>query len=97
MPPEPECELCDGKGTMTWQQPMAGPDGQWALSQVDHPCVNGCSGWWQLPAAEHGGILDRDTGINAGGNVAQANEQVRTDWSMPPRLRRGPLTEPPAR
>jgi len=96
MPPESECDLCDGTGTMTWQQPVAGADGRWSLSQVAHPCVNGCSGWWQLPAAERGGVLDPGTGIGTGGNVAQVNQQSRTDWSQAPRRGPGPLTEPPA-
>jgi hypothetical protein len=51
---------------MTWQQPVAGVDGRWSLRQLEHPCVNGCSGWWQLPAAEHGGMLDPSTGIRRG-------------------------------
>lgn len=81
MPPEPECDLCEGTGTMAWQQPVPGPDGRWSLSQVEHPCVNGCSGWWRPPAAERGGMLDPGAGITAGGNVAQVNQQQRTDWS----------------
>lgn len=92
MQPDSECDLCEGTGTMTWQQPLAGPDGRWSLHQAEHPCVNGCSGWWQLPAAESGGVLGPGNGVMSGGNVAQANEQLRTDWSWAPELRHGPPT-----
>ncbi|MFS8105150.1 hypothetical protein LFM09_49475 [Lentzea alba] len=80
---------------MTWQQPVPSPGGGWSLSQVDHPCVNGCSGWFQMPAAESGGIVDPGSGIGTGGNVAQANQQLRTDWSQASRSMPGLLTELP--
>ncbi|WP_170155167.1 hypothetical protein [Lentzea atacamensis] len=77
------CDLCDGTGTMTWQQPVPGPDGALCLTEVSHPCVQGCSGWFKLPAAEHGAVVDPGAAEVTAGNVAVANANHRTDWSRP--------------
>jgi hypothetical protein len=81
--PEPECDLCGDTGEMTWQQPIPGPDGAWTLTQMSHPCVNGCSGWWKAAAAEQDIVVEPDGTPMAAGNVAQANQQQRTDWLLP--------------
>ncbi|WP_189160592.1 hypothetical protein [Lentzea pudingi] len=75
---------------MTWQQPVPGPDGGLALTEMTHPCVRGCSGWFRLPAAERGNVID-DPGaaeVIEAGNVAMANLEHRTEWTRP--------TPPPA-
>lgn len=69
---------------MTWQQPVPGPDGALTLTEMSHPCVNGCSGWYQLPAAESGTVVDPTaTGECAAGNVASVNQEHRTEWFRP--------------
>jgi hypothetical protein len=79
------CDLCGDTGTMTWQQPVPGPDGVLSLTELSHPCVNGCSGWYQLPAAESGTVIDRAVSPGrAAGNVARANQEHRTEWFRPP-------------
>ncbi|WP_170156123.1 hypothetical protein [Umezawaea tangerina] len=81
------CDLCDGTGVMTWQQPVPDAGGHVVLRQMSHPCVRGCAGWWKAPAAESGGVVD--VGVPDGdgdvrtGNVAEANRLHRTDWSSP--------------
>lgn len=78
------CDLCDGTGTMTWQQPVPGPDGALMLAEIDHPCVNGCSGWFRVPAAELVNVIDPSPADStAAGNVARANSEHRTEWSRP--------------
>ncbi|GGM90910.1 hypothetical protein GCM10011609_30060 [Lentzea pudingi] len=62
---EDTCLLCAGSGTMSWQQPVPGPEGL-VLHEMSHPCPRGCSGWWRLPHGESKGIV--------AGNVARANE-----------------------
>jgi hypothetical protein len=57
------CDLCGGTGEMVWQQPVPGPDG-YVLRQVSHPCTNGCSGWWKLPAAERSDVIGWTTQAN---------------------------------
>ncbi|ANZ39662.1 hypothetical protein BBK82_30085 [Lentzea guizhouensis] len=74
------CELCSGTGEMTWMQPVPGPDGM-TMTEMSHPCVNGCSGWYRMPAAETGLVVDEEG--RPAGNVAQANTDHRTDWSRP--------------
>ncbi|MET9226398.1 hypothetical protein [Lentzea sp. NPDC003310] len=78
----PECDLCSGSGEMTWRQPTAGPDGVFRLVEMSHPCVNGCSGWYRLPAAERADVVDGPSGEI--GNVARANAEHRTEWFLPP-------------
>ena len=78
------CDLCGGTGAMTWQQPVPGPDGALVLTEMNHPCVNGCSGWFKLPAAEQitvvaSGPADPVTT----GNVAHANLEHRSEWFRP--------------
>ncbi|WP_157528218.1 hypothetical protein [Nocardia sp. NRRL S-836] len=34
---------CSDKGTVAWQQPVPGLDGALVLTEMSHPCVNGCS------------------------------------------------------
>ncbi|MDX8141436.1 hypothetical protein OG205_09755 [Lentzea sp. NBC_00516] len=81
---EHPCDLCDGTGLMTWQQPLPGPDGALALTEMNHPCVNGCSGWFKLPAAERGNVVTAGTAERTtGNNVAQANLEHRTEWFRP--------------
>ncbi|SES00747.1 hypothetical protein SAMN05216188_11976 [Lentzea xinjiangensis] len=80
MEQDPSCDLCGDTGTMTWQQPVTGPDDALTLTEMNHPCVNGCSGWFKLPAAERGTVVDPDEETEAG-NVAVANQEHRTDWS----------------
>ncbi|MGZ3146341.1 hypothetical protein ACVDFE_30980 [Lentzea chajnantorensis] len=80
---EPRCDLCDDTGTITWQQPVPGEDGAFVLTEMNHPCVNGCSGWRRLPAAESGTVVDPDGGGPAAGNVADANRTHRTEWFRP--------------
>ncbi|WP_439657583.1 hypothetical protein ACSHWB_35045 [Lentzea sp. HUAS TT2] len=78
------CELCGGTGTMFWRQPVSGQDGVLELVEMSHPCVDGCSGWYQLPAAESGNVVDTTTTAGpATGNVAAANQIHRTEWSRP--------------
>ncbi len=77
------CELCSGTGAMTWMQPVRNADGEITLTEMSHPCVNGCSGWYRLPAAEAGLVVDESRESPAAGNVAQANLDHRTDWSRP--------------
>ncbi|WP_189160570.1 hypothetical protein [Lentzea pudingi] len=79
---EHSCDLCDDTGTMTWQQPVPGQDGVLALTQMSHPCVNGCSGWYRHPAAESGNVVDPADELVAG-NVAHVNQDHRTDWTRP--------------
>ena len=62
---EDTCLLCAGSGTMSWKQPVPGPEGL-VLHEMSHPCPRGCSGWWKLPYGDSGGIV--------AGNVARANE-----------------------
>ncbi|MFI6100861.1 hypothetical protein ACIA8G_35375 [Lentzea sp. NPDC051213] len=66
---------------MTWQQPVPGPDGALILTEMKHPCVNGCSGWFKVPAAECGNVVAPDA-ANAlrAGNVASVNQEHRTEW-----------------
>ncbi|TWP53999.1 hypothetical protein FKR81_00020 [Lentzea tibetensis] len=68
---------------MTWQQPLPGPDGELRLTEMSHPCVNGCSVWWKVPAAERGDVVDSGTGTTEG-NVAQANQEHRSEWFLTP-------------
>ncbi|MDX3663738.1 hypothetical protein PV646_41195 [Streptomyces sp. ID05-26A] len=78
------CDLCDDTGTMTWQQPVPGPGGALSLTEMRHPCVNGCAGWFKLPAAERGTVVDAGAAeVTEAGNVAAANLDHRTDWSRP--------------
>lgn len=69
---------------MTWQQPVPGPDGTLTLTEMNHPCTNGCSGWFKLPAAERGNVVIPDA-ANAltAGNVAIVNHEHRTEWFRP--------------
>lgn len=90
----PHCDLCGGSGSMTWQQPSPGPDGKMILTEVSHPCVQGCSGWWKLPAAEQVDVVEPDTDSTVG-NVAQANGYHRTEWSQPFEQERGPGSPSP--
>jgi hypothetical protein len=83
MNPEPACDLCDGTGQMTWQQPVLGLDGALTLRQMSHPCVSGCSGWRKMPAAELAGVVDADRGSVTIGNVALSNQDHRCDWFLP--------------
>src|SRR5438128_525884 len=53
-PPERECPLCDGTGVMRWTQMC--PDG--VLRELEHPCVDGCSGYWKHPAAQAGRVVE---------------------------------------
>lgn len=81
---EYSCDLCTDTGMMTWQQPVPGPDGALALSEMSHPCVNGCSGWFRLPAAESATIIDSAMPVERmTGNVADANKDHRTEWFRP--------------
>lgn len=41
---------------MAWMQPLL-ENGTWVLREMSHPCPEGCSGWWKLPAAEQGGVV----------------------------------------
>ena len=68
---------------MTWQQPVPRPDGAFLLTTMNHPCVNGCAGWFKLPAAERGTVVAPEA---TPGNVAVANQEHRTEWhrSAPP-------------
>lgn len=78
------CDLCGGTGSMTWQQPVPGPDGALVLTEMNHPCVNGCSGWFKVPAAEQGIVVGPDLAEQAtASNVAHVNLEHRTDWSRP--------------
>ena len=78
------CDLCDDTGTMTWQQPVAGPDGAFVLTEMSHPCVNGCSGWCRLPSAEGGNVIDlAGSPGRTVGNVAEVNQSHRTEWFRP--------------
>ncbi|MEV6236731.1 hypothetical protein [Lentzea sp. NPDC051838] len=78
------CELCAGTGTMTWQQPVPGPDGMFRLVEMRHPCVNGCSGWFKVPVAEQGDVLAAESSVpGMCGNVAQVNSEHRTEWFRP--------------
>ncbi|WP_434443101.1 hypothetical protein [Lentzea sp. E54] len=78
------CDLCDDTGTMTWRQPVPGPDGVFTLTEMNHPCVNGCSGWYRLPAAESGTVVDPAAADElTAGNVAAANQDHRTEWFRP--------------
>ncbi|MEU7478205.1 hypothetical protein AB0A63_19630 [Lentzea sp. NPDC042327] len=79
------CELCEGSGSMTWMQPVPGADGGMTLTEMSHPCVNGCSGWYRAPAAEAGLVLDGGRDAPAVGNVAKTNLHHRSDWSRPER------------
>ncbi len=80
----PPCDLCDDTGTMAWQQPVPGPDGALVLTEMNHPCVNGCSGWFKIAAAEQSTVVDPDPAdpVTAG-NVAHANLEHRTEWFRP--------------
>lgn len=90
------CDLCDGTGTMTWQQPVPGPDGVLTLTEMSHPCVNGCSGWFKLAIAEQGNVISPGTGDSTlPGNVARANSEHRTEWFRPAQLPKDPGAEPP--
>lgn len=66
---------------MTWQQPVPGPDGTLTLTEMNHPCTNGCSGWFKVPAAERGPVVASDA-LTAG-NVASVNHEHRTEWFLP--------------
>jgi len=81
---EHPCDLCHGTGTMTWQQPVPGPDGALMLTEMNHPCVNECSGWFRVPAAERGNVIDPGPADSITvSNVARANSEHRTEWSRP--------------
>ncbi|MDX8143160.1 hypothetical protein SK854_13615 [Lentzea sp. BCCO 10_0061] len=93
---EHPCELCDDTGVMTWLQPVPNADGTLTMKQMNHPCVNGCSGWFKLPVRETSNVVDPSAGDAAAlGNVARANLHHRTDWLRPalPQQDRG-LTPP---
>src|SRR5215472_9294111 len=59
-PSEP-CPVCNDTGVMRWRQPTKGPDGQFILREMEHPCVNGCGETWTLPAAERALVVDAPT------------------------------------
>ncbi|PRY42260.1 hypothetical protein CLV43_10490 [Umezawaea tangerina] len=61
----PPCDLCGGTGEMTWLQPEP-EDGGYVLREVGHPCTNGCSGWWRVPAAERGDSVGWAAEANVG-------------------------------
>ncbi|MEV6716252.1 hypothetical protein AB0M48_29905 [Lentzea sp. NPDC051208] len=81
--PEHDCDLCADTGSITWQQPVPGENGALVLTEMSHPCVNGCSGWYRLPAAESGNVIDPASERPAAGNVADANQTHRTEWFRP--------------
>lgn len=80
---EPLCDLCEDTGTITWQQPAPGPCGALELTEMNHPCVNGCSGWFKIPAAERGNVISAGAVDIAPGNVAVSNTNHRTEWFRP--------------
>jgi len=61
------CDLCGGTGEMVWQQPEPSPTG-FVLRERSHPCTNGCSGWWRVPAAERpdntGWVVQANTALS---------------------------------
>ena len=69
--PGAECELCQGTGTMSWQQPT--PSG--VLRTIEMPCPNGCGGHWKHPNAERGRAVDQadDRPARVRGQADEAN------------------------
>lgn len=57
--------MCHGQGVMRWQQPSRGPDGQFLLREMEHPCVNGCGDRWKHPAGEASVVIDCPSGLPA--------------------------------
>lgn len=41
-----------------WTQPVPQDDGTFVLHEMEHPCTQGCSGWWMQPAAESRDVVD---------------------------------------
>ncbi|RSN65401.1 hypothetical protein DMH01_03220 [Amycolatopsis sp. WAC 04182] len=52
------CELCDGTGVLSWQQPSA--DGR-VLRTIEMDCPNGCSGHWKHPVAEQDRVIETES------------------------------------
>lgn len=70
-PASNDCRLCQGTGTMSWQQPC--PDG--TMRTMEWPCPNGCGGHWKHPAAQSGRVIEQTPDdLPATGARAAANE-----------------------
>lgn len=54
----PHCSWCRDTGFITWNQPIPQADGSFRFAELSHPCTQGCSGWWRLPAAQRGRIVE---------------------------------------
>lgn len=84
--PEHDCDLCADTGSITWQQPVHGENGALVLTEMSHPCVNGCSGWYRLPTAESGNVINPASDGPAAGNVADPNQHYRAHRLVPARF-----------
>ncbi|HEX7662597.1 MAG TPA: hypothetical protein VF444_24290 [Pseudonocardiaceae bacterium] len=41
-----------------WIQPVPQDDGSFLMREMEHPCTEGCGGWWRQPAAESGNVVE---------------------------------------
>lgn len=70
-PSSGDCGLCEGSGTLAWQQPQ--PSG--ILRTMEMPCPNGCGEYWKHPHAERDRVVEQpdDSPARAEGNTGEAN------------------------
>lgn len=68
-PSADQCGLCQGTGTMSWQQPTEG-----VLRTIEMPCPNGCGGHWHHPAAERDRVIEQPDDLPVrGGQRSETN------------------------
>jgi hypothetical protein len=54
----PRCPWCKDTGFIRWTQPVPQDDGTFAMHDMEHPCTQGCGGWWKQPAAESRRVVE---------------------------------------
>ncbi|MCO1576191.1 hypothetical protein M8C13_10525 [Crossiella sp. SN42] len=59
----PRCHWCSDTGFITWSQPVPQADGSFRFAELSHPCTQGCSGWWKLPAAQRGRVVEGQVSV----------------------------------
>lgn len=66
------CPLCEGTGTMSWQQPDPGGT---ELRTIEMNCPNGCGGHWTYPHAEKDRVVEQadDTPARSPGLALEAD------------------------
>lgn len=67
--PVGDCDLCEGSGVMSWQQPY--PSGE--LRTIEMDCPNGCGDHWKYPAAERDRVIEQDNLPERGQRIKEAD------------------------